>query len=111
MRSYLIEGLEEQHVEKLSEYLSSMHLQGSMPGLFWLPIPQVMQTELQHEHQQNCGPYVMGFDIERDSARLEFLVRAKNALHCNCVAYASPELQMHMMRYVEELLEKLEIKV
>ncbi len=111
MRSYYVEGLEEKQIEKLSELLTSMDMQGSMPGLFWLPIPTSMHTEIQNEHAQQCGPYVMAFEIERAAVRLEFLVRARNALHCNCVGYATPALQMHMMAYVEELFTKLDITI
>ncbi len=109
MRSYLIEGLEETQRARLAQLLTNMQLQGSMPDLFWLPIPQAMYTEIQQEHEAKCGPYVMAFEIHESSVQLELLVRAKNALHCNCVAYASPTVQMHMMRYVEELLEELQI--
>ncbi len=109
MRSYYIDGLEEQQLEKITELLTSMNLHDSMPGLFWLPIPKDMYTPIQDEHAKQCGPFVMALEIERDALRLELLVRARNALHCNCVAYAAPSLQMHMMRYVEELCKKLEI--
>ncbi len=111
MRSYLVEGLEQEQLKKLDDLLSQMQLNGSMLGLFWLPIPATMHTSLQDEHVKECGPYVMGLEIKRDAVQLEFLVRARNALHCHCVAYASPELQMHMMRYVEELFTKLNITV
>ncbi len=111
MRSYFIEGLDESELKKVESLLTEMQLQGSMPGLFWLPIPSSMHTPLQEEHAKECGPYVMGFEIQHNAVQLELLVRAQNALHCACVGYASPELQMHMMRYVEELLEKLSIRI
>ncbi len=111
MRSYLVEGFEDAQLEKLSQLLTDMQLQGSMPGLFWLPIPTPMHTTLQDEHVKECGPYVMGFEIKHQSVQLEFLVRARNALHCQCVAYASPELQMHMMHYVEDLFVQLNITI
>ncbi len=111
MRSYLVEGLEDTHREKLTQLLTDMQLQGSLPGLYWLPIPTSMHSALQQEHAVDCGPYVMGFEIKESAVQLEFLVRAKNALHCHCVAYASPELQMHMMQYVEGLFTQLEIKI
>ncbi len=111
MRSYLIEGLEEEQCKKLDALLTDMQLQGSMPGLFWLPIPQSMHTSLQDEHAQECGPYVMALEISSRTVQLEFLVRAKNALHCHCVGYADAALQMHMMRYVEDLFEQLSIKI
>ncbi len=111
MRSYLVEGIEDAQLEKLSQLLTDMQLHGSMTGLFWLPIPTAMHTPLQEEHAKDCGPYVMGFEIKHQSVQLEFLVRAKNALHCQCVAYASPALQMHMMHYVEDLFAELAITV
>ncbi len=105
MRTYVIDELSEEIIEKIHNQLLEMMLQSALPGVYWLPIPEAQQTTLQIEHTKECGPYVMALEVNTDNVRLEFLVRGKHALHCSCVGYASPELEQHMMRYIDGLLE------
>ena len=78
-----------------------------VPG--WLPIPTHMLSAVQKEHESQCGPYVMALECEETSLRLELLVRARGRIRCECVAYASPELQRHMMDYITDTLKELHI--
>ena len=48
-------------------------------------------------------------ECEETSLRLELLVRARGRIRCECVAYASPELQRHMMDYITDTLKELKI--
>ncbi len=109
MRSYVIDSLEMDATKALAELLDSMDLQSSLGGIYWLPVPADFLTEIQKEHVQDCGPYVMALELDTSCVHLEFLVRAKNALHCTCVAYADTALQQHMMEYVNSLFAKLHI--
>ncbi len=86
-------------------------MQGTVQGLYWLPVPAAMRTPLQEEHSKQCGPHVLALEVEGNAVILEFLVRAQNALHCNCVGYADASLRQHMMLYVDELLLSLNITV
>ena len=51
----------------------------------------------------------MALECEETSLRLELLVRARGRIRCECVAYASPELQRHMMGYITDTLKELHI--
>ncbi len=111
MRSYTIDDLTPEDCEKIREYLNAQELQGSLPGIFWLPVDQCFFTAEQNEHANKCGPYAMAFEVEDNFVRLEFLVRGRNALHCNCVGYACPPLEQAMMRKVESIFASLSIAI
>lgn len=107
MRTYVIDEIMPEHTPLIEERLDSMELGSGMPGLYWLPIPADMLSEVQVEHQESCGPHCMALELGEGYLRLELLVRARNILRCGCIAYASPELEKHMMNYVDTMLKDL----
>ncbi len=106
MHSYLIDELTEDQTNSIIKRLDAMDLQSAVEGVYLLPIPKHLHNSIQNEHLDKCGPYVMALEIYEDCLRLELLVRAKSALHCNCVSYAQTELEQYMMRYVDSLLSQ-----
>ncbi len=113
MRSYLIDDVSMENCQKLQEHLIQLDLQATLPGVFWFTVPQEFFTQEQDAHATDCGPHVMALEIEEHKGlvRLEFLVRAKNALHCSCVGYASPALIQHMISRVDEIFAQLSIDI
>ncbi|MBQ3058894.1 MAG: hypothetical protein IJD16_01055 [Desulfovibrio sp.] len=109
MRWYVIDELETEAAERLTARLREMELEGSIDGLYWLPLPAALLSAVQREHDQSCGPHVMALEVEEHSLRLELLVRARSRLRCDCVHYASPALVTHMIEYLEQLLTDLSI--
>ena len=99
MRYFLIDDLRAEETRRLCEHLDAMDLGAGLDGIYWLPIPAHMLSAVQKEHESQCGP----------SLRLELLVRARGRIRCECVAYASPELQRHMMDYITDTLKELKI--
>lgn len=111
MRLYVIEDLTAEHITAIREHLNSMELAaGSMPDLFWLPLPHHMLNDVQKEHEQ-CGPHCLALELSGDALRMELLVRARGILRCDCVSYASDELRIHMIQYVDDMLTGLGIYV
>ena len=109
MRSYCIDEFVPGELERLAERLDSMALSAGMEALYWLPVPHNLLTPIQKIHESECGPYVLALEILDESLRLELLVRARNKLRCDCVAYAEQKLVDHMFCYVHGLLDELKI--
>ena len=109
MRSYCLDEFVPGELERLAERLDGMKLSAGMETLYWLPVPQKLLTPLQKKHECECGPYVMALEVLDEALRLELLVRARNRLRCDCVAYADQRIVHHMIRYLHGLLEDLEI--
>jgi hypothetical protein len=109
MRSYYIDELLPGELERLVRRLESMELSTGMEGLYWLPVPASLLTPIRKKHESECGPYVLALEILDEAVRLELLVRARNRLRCECVAYAEQDLVNHMIAYVHALLDELQI--
>ena len=109
MRSYYIDGFVPGELERLVERLDSMELSAGVEDLYWLPVPQNLLTPIQKKHEQGCGPHVLALEILDEALRLELLVRARNKLRCDCVAYAEQNLVNHMTNYLHGLLDELKI--
>lgn len=110
MRSYLIDELKKQDVKRLNRHLVSKGLAGSIDDVFWLEVPEEHLTDIQAKHRQQCGPYKMALILEETQVRLEFLVRATGKIRCDCIAYATPELQEHMLGRLDRILRELDIQ-
>jgi len=109
MRSYYIDEFVPGELERLAEHLDSMEFSAGVEDLYWLPVPETLLTACQKQHERECGPYVLALEILDDALRLELLVRARNRLRCECVAYAEQGLVSHMIVYVHALLDELNI--
>lgn len=109
MRQYRIDQLTPEDQRRIAGRLAEMELGAGLDGIYWLPVPPALLTPLQQEHAPDCGPYVMSVELEGDALTLELLVRGRGRLRCECVGYASPALQEHMLGYVDGMLRDLGI--
>lgn len=111
MRWYGIDDLTPEDTAKIAARLKEMELEASVEGLYWLPAPGDMLSDLQKEHEDSCGPHVFGLELEEGSLRLELLVRARGRMRCECVHYAEPQLRARMIAWLEQMLAGLGIDV
>lgn len=111
MRLYLLEDFTGEQIQAIKKRLHDMELTGAMEGIYWLPCPHNLLSDVQKEHAAECGPHCLAVEIEGSSLRLELLVRARNKLRCECVSYASEELRAHMIKYIDDMLLDLDIYV
>ncbi|MFO7817388.1 MAG: hypothetical protein ACQES5_10850 [Thermodesulfobacteriota bacterium] len=110
MRCYMVDEVSPEDVGRIEQRLSEMGLQGGLPGIYKLPVPRNMLSDIRTEHFSECGPYYMALETDEGWIKLEFLVRSEEKIRCACVGYASPELRMHMINYMDGLLEELKVK-
>lgn len=110
MKAYRIDELSPTDLQNITARLNDMGFASELQNLFWLPVPGSMLSQEQKEHEPICGPYVMALEVLEDGISLEFLVRAKNKISCRCVQYASAKLILHMMEYVDAMLQELHIR-
>lgn len=108
MRSFLIEDITPEDMDKLDAWLTEQELK-SIDHLYHFHLPPKLLAPMQEEHAPECGPYYMAVETGRDWIKLELLVRAKKILRCDCMAYATPEQQSYMIGYLENLLKDLQI--
>ena len=111
MRQYTVTELSEKDIETIEKALREKKLQASIDHLFWIPVPDDLLTPLQKEHATTCGPHVMALEVMRSSLNLEFLVRARNKIRCDCITYADDRLMLAMIHRVNDFLSGLGISV
>ncbi len=107
MREYVVSELDPGQVKALEDYLTSQGMGAGLEHLYWLPVPVL--SDLQSAHAAACGPYVVALDVAEDSLRMELLVRARNALHCDCIAMADARQCAALIEHLHTLLQELEI--
>lgn len=118
MRSYLIEDLVEADVQKVKKAFDDMELRGPLEGIYYLPLPEDLLQKEQVDHKDECGPYFMALEVVDGASemsefqlKLELLTRARNKIRCSCVNYATPEQRKHMIEYLDQFLDELEISI
>ena len=116
MRCYLIEDIYPEQLDKITASLKDKGLSGSLDGVFYLPVPEDLLSDVQRAHAAECGPHMMvleaaiGENLE-GFLKLELLVRAQNKLRCDCVAYATPAQREHVMDFLDSFIRQLDISV
>jgi hypothetical protein len=115
MRTYLVEDLTDKDYRTVTKGFDELGLRGSIDGIYYLPLPEDLLQGEQKAHLGECGPYFMALEAvdspDRNSLRLELLVRARNKIRCSCVSYATPAQRKHMIEYLDQFIEELEVSV
>lgn len=111
MRLYVVDQLTEDNIRCIITQLRNKNMESGVEGLFWLQLPDELMTETQREHFAGCGPYAFGLEIFPDALKLELLARAKNRLHCGCIAYANAEQRAFAIEWLDNFLHELDIPV
>ena len=112
MRSYLVEDFYPEHLQTVLASLTAKGLAGPLDGIFYLPLPQVLLTDVQREHADECGPHMFVLEaVDESTLKLELLVRAQNKLRCECVMYASPAQREFIIAFLDDFIRQLDISV
>lgn len=110
MKQYVIDGLRLEDYRKLKDYLDSAVESSPLAGIYWLELEPSLLTPIQREHV-NCKPHVFAFMLEETYLSCELLVRIKNTIKCDCMAYATVKQRNWLMDTVDAILEKLDIRI
>ena len=115
MRSYLIEDMVDKDYQTILKAFDDLGLRGPIEGIYYLPVPAELLQGEQTAHLNECGPFFMaleGIESPDDNRlKLELLVRGRNKIRCSCICYATPEQRRHMIDYLDQFIEELEISV
>lgn len=115
MRTYLIEDITDKDYKTIIEAFNNLGFNGPLEGIYYLPIPDELLQQEQVEHKDECGPHFMALEgietYENNSFKLELLARGRNRMRCSCISYATPKQREHMIEYLDQFIEELEISV
>ncbi len=108
MKQYVIDELRLGESGKVRIYLEEHYSGSEMGGLFWIPVDETILTGIQAEHAK-CKPFYFAIEVEEDRLACELLVRTKNKIRCDCIAYADENQRNWIIRFVDEIFENLGI--
>ena len=110
MKQYVVDELRPADVEKIRNHLDERFGPPDLTSIYWVPIDPQRLSEVQAAHGE-CRPHVVAFELGPDRIVCELLVRTRNRVRCNCMAYAEGPQRDWVMAVVDDMLAQLAIKV
>jgi len=115
MRSYLIEDLVDKDCQAIVAAFEELGFRGPIDDIYYLPLPAELLQREQQEHLEECGPYFMALECikkeDENSLKLELLVRGRKKMRCSCISYATPDQRAHMLEYLDQFIDELEVSI
>ena len=110
MKQYVIDELRPSDYDTLKAYLNDHFGSGPMDGIYWLPIDSDMLSNEQAEHT-DCHPLCFAVDLELNRLSIELLLRTKSRMRCNCMGYATETQRNWLIRTIDAMFDRLDIKI
>ena len=108
MKQYVIDELRYQDYEKIKTYFDEAFGQSDLRGIYWFAIDTELLTLKQAAHTA-CQPFYFVLDLAPDRLCCELLVRTRNRIRCECMAYADELQRNWMINTIDAVLDKLKI--
>jgi len=108
MKQYMVDELRPGDHELLKEYLDEHLAYAGLDGLYWKPIDSTLLTDSQAAHSE-CAPFYIALVLTPESLTCELLVRTRNRIRCDCIAYATPEQRDWIVDWVDNIFNELGI--
>src|SRR5512136_2927058 len=110
MKQYVVDQLRYEDYLKLRGFLDQNYGEAAVGSVYWIPLDQNILAPIQSEHLE-CQPHVAAVELEETRLSIELLVRTRNRIRCNCIAYATQEQINWLIDRVDDMLENLGISV
>lgn len=108
MKQYVVDELRPEDYERLKNHLDETLQPAGLDGLYWLEVQPELLTGIQEAHM-DCRPLLFAIELEPDRLSCELLVRTKNRVRCQCMAYATETQRNWLIAYVDAMLEQLDV--
>lgn len=110
MKQYVIDELRPEDHAKLKSYLDQHYAVAQFDGLYHIPIDDALLNDVQKAHEA-CRPHYFALELLPDRLACELLVRTKQQIRCQCIAYATQAQRNWLIDWLDAILERLEISV
>jgi hypothetical protein len=110
MKQYVIDQLRESDYNKILEFLQKNAESPEFGDVFWLKLPEKLYSDRQKEHTQ-CQPFWFAVNLSYKQVDFELLIRSRNIIRCNCVAYADKNQMDYITGFADNMLEELNIRI
>ena len=108
MKQYVIDELRPDDYQKLKAYLDENFNSSNIDEIYWIPLEQENLTDIQAGHTE-CQPFYFAIELNPDILACELLIRTKSRVRCDCITYATEKQLSWLVRFVDGMLNRLEI--
>ena len=109
MKSYLIDEIEVDDLQRIRQFLSEKAISSGLDTLFWVKVSSSLLTPLQQEHLP-CQPHVFAVETGQRHVRAELYLRTLRDMRCPCQDYCTPQQARFIIEWVNEMLKDLSIR-
>lgn len=109
MKQYVIDELQRPEQRKLEDYFKRYLHPSGVDGIYWLFLDEDLLSDTQRSHRE-CRPYYIAVDLTDTAMHCELLVRAKNRLRCDCIAYVDRRQREWVIDLIDAIVAKLAIQ-
>ena len=109
MRQYVIDELQRADHLKLKDYLNTQLHPSGLSGIYWIFLENEMLNDIQKAHHE-CCPFYLAVELTETAMHCELLVRAKNRLRCDCIAYADRRQRECVIGQMDTIVQTLAIQ-
>jgi hypothetical protein len=110
MKQYVIDQLRESDYYQIKDFLDTNAEGSSLEGIYWVNLPPDLYSTLQSEHSK-CRPHYFAVNLTWNDVAFELLIRTRQTIRCNCIAYATKQQRDYIIEYADRMLDDLEIKL
>ncbi len=110
MKQYVIDELKPDEHERLQGRLNACCGPAELEGVYWLSLDASLYTETQAAHR-DCQPFYAAIRLRPKSIAIEFLIRTRNRIRCDCMAYATAEQKAWLIQSLDDMLGQSGIAV
>lgn len=109
MKSYLIDEISNDGMEKIRGFLGKYAVKSSLSQIFWVRIPDDLLSEEQYQHKA-CYPHVFAVELGNGWVRFELYVRSLHNMRCTCPGYCTRNQQEYVISYANSMIDQLQIR-
>ncbi|SLM33281.1 conserved hypothetical protein [Desulfamplus magnetovallimortis] len=110
MKQYVIDDLRIEDYEKIKKFCDKSFGEPSLGSIYWIEIEKDILNQTQSAHV-DCQPHYFVVELQESRLSCEFLVRIKNSIKCDCMAYADRKQREWLMDMMDAILDELAISV
>ena len=108
MKQYVIDEIRPHEHQTLKTYLDEHFGDPTMDGVYWIPVEETLLSPVQSTHE-GCRPFYFALELLPDRLAVELLVRTRQRMRCDCIAYATEAQRNWIVDTVDAIFERLEL--
>lgn len=108
MKQYVIDEIRTHDFDNVKRYLDDRLGTPGIEGVYWKPVDENLLSDHQKAHT-DCQPFYFAITLEEYQLSCELLVRTRERMSCDCMAYATEKQRNWIIRWLDNVFEELQL--